>query len=176
MQHNCISIRHLLSHMPKHSLLPTTAPLAVQSLPAGMRATRATKALLALIGAQPGMHWSAAEVQARLQKMGVEVNRVTTYRLLDRLASAGRLVKSVDSERLTRYVLRTDAESLQVRYECTDCHTVQALDEAADNAPAQAVAQAMTAYMQSLQGQGLAPAQTELRLQGLCADCKRSHR
>ena len=40
------------------------APLGVQSLPPGMRATRATKALLALVDAQPGMHWSAAEVQA----------------------------------------------------------------------------------------------------------------
>lgn len=156
--------------------LPIATPLAVQSLPPGMRATRATKALLSLMDAQPDAHWSAAEVQARLQKMGVDVNRVTTYRLLDRLASAGRLVKSVDAERLTRYALPTEAEPLQVRYECTDCHSVQALDDAADNAPAQAVAQAMSVYMQSLQGQGLAPAQTELRLQGLCADCKRSHR
>lgn len=154
----------------------TATQFGVQSLPAGMRATRATKALLALIDASPEQLWSAAEVQARLDKMGVQVNRVTTYRLLDRLASAGRLVRSVDSERLTRYTLRTEAEPLQVRYECTDCHTVQALNDAADNAPAQAVAQAMTAYMQSLQGQGLAPAQTELRLQGLCADCKRIHR
>ena len=81
----------------------TATQFGVQSLPAGMRATRATKALLALIDASPEQLWSAAEVQARLDKMGVQVNRVTTYRLLDRLASAGRLVKSVDAERLTRY-------------------------------------------------------------------------
>ena len=171
MQHNCIS-RFLSSHMP---VLTASSPLSVQSLPPGMRATRATKALLALVDAQPGAQWSAAEVQARLQKMGVEVNRVTTYRLLDWLASAGRLVKSVDSDRLTRYALPAPVEQLQVRYECTDCHSVQTLDEAAGSAPAQAVAQAMTAYMQSLQGQGMAPAQTELRLQGLCAHCKQSH-
>lgn len=94
-------------------VLPASSPLSVQSLPPGMRATRATKALLALVDAQPGAQWSAAEVQARLQKMGVEVNRVTTYRLLDRLASAGRLVKSVDSDRLTRYALPAPAEQLQ---------------------------------------------------------------
>ena len=147
----------------------------MQSLPAGMRATRATKALLAMIDAQPGWHWSAAEVQARLQKMGVAVNRVTTYRLLDRLVGAGRLAKSVDSERLTRYAQPTEPEPLHVRYECTDCHTVQALAGDAESAQAQAVAQAMAAYMQSLQGQGLAPVQTELRLQGLCVACQRSH-
>ena len=153
----------------------TTAALRVDALPAGMRATRATKALLALVAAQPDMQWSAADVQARLQKMGVDVNRVTTYRLLDRLAAAGKLVKSVDSERLTRYSVPTHAEALHVRYECTDCHQVQALDESADNAPNAQMAQAMAQYLQSLQGQGLAPEETELRLQGLCADCKRSH-
>ena len=154
---------------------PAKAALTVQSLPAGMRATRATKALLALMDAQPEVQWSAAEVQARLAKTGVDVNRVTTYRLLDRLAAAGRLVKSIDAERLTRYTLPTDAEPLHVRYECTDCHQVQALDDTEGNAPGQAFAQAMAQYMQSLHGQGLAPAQTELRLQGLCADCKRCH-
>ena len=157
---------------------PAKAALNAQSLPPGMRATRATKALLALVEAQPGVQWSAAEMQARLQKMGVEVNRVTTYRLLDRLAAAGKLAKSVDSERLTRYALRAEAEPLHVRYECTDCHSAHALDEDAGDAPnaemAQ-VAQAMAQYLQTLQGQGLAPEQTELRLQGLCADCKRSH-
>ena len=151
---------------------PSSTPLSVQSLPPGMRATRATKALLALMDTQPGMQWSAAEVQARLQKMGVDVNRVTTYRLLDRLAGAGRLVKTVDGERLTRYALRVDAEPLQVRYECTDCHTVQALDEMAENA---SITQAMAQYVQTLQGQGLVPRQSELRLQGLCAECRRSH-
>ena len=152
------------------------APLGVQSLPPGMRATRATKALLALVDAQPGVQWSAAEVQARLAKMGVDVNRVTTYRLLDRLASAGKLVKSVDSERLTRYALKTEAEPLHVRYECTDCHSVQALDDSADNAPNASMVQmahAMAQYLHTLQDQGLAPDPApELRLQGLCADCK----
>ena len=156
---------------------PATAALSVQSLPPGMRATRATKALLALVGSQPGMQWSVAEVQARLQKMGVEVNRVTSYRLLDRLAAAGKLVKSVDAERLTRYALRADApEPLQVRYECTDCHSVQSLAEQAGDAATAQVNQAMAQYLQVLQEQGLAPEQTELRLQGLCADCRHEHK
>jgi Fur family ferric uptake transcriptional regulator len=67
----------------------------------------------------------------------------------------------------------THAEALHVRYECTDCHQVQALDESADNAQ---MAHAMAQYLQTLQGQGLAPSQSELRLQGLCADCKSGHR
>ncbi|MCS4295588.1 Fur family ferric uptake transcriptional regulator [Comamonas sp. BIGb0152] len=153
-----------------------TAPLSVQSLPPGMRATRATKALLGLVSGQPGLQWSVAEVQARLQKMGVDVNRVTAYRLLDRLAAAGKLVKSVDAERLTRYAWRADTnEPLQVRYECTDCHSVQSLQERAGDAATAQVNQAMAQYLQVLQEQGLAPAQTELRLQGLCADCKHGH-
>ena len=174
MQHNCISAATTV-FMLAAKRSPNSAALSVQSLPAGMRATRATKALLALLDAQPQTQWSAADVQARLQKMGVDVNRVTTYRLLDRLAAAGRLLKSVDAERLTRYSLRSSAQTLHVRYECTDCHQVQALDESADNAPNAQMAQAMAQYLQSLQGQGLAPEETELRLQGLCADCKRSH-
>lgn len=122
------------------------------------------------------MQWSVAEVQARLQKMGVDVNRVTTYRLLDRLAGAGKLVKSVDGERLTRYAWRADAnEPLHVRYECRDCHSVQTLEEQAGDAATAQVNQAMAQYLQVLQEQGLAPEQTELRLQGLCAQCKPVH-
>ncbi|RYF45160.1 MAG: Fur family transcriptional regulator, partial [Comamonadaceae bacterium] len=53
-----------------------------------MRSTRATRAVLRLLGDQPAVALSEAEVEAALARAGVAVNRVTVYRLLDRLAAA----------------------------------------------------------------------------------------
>lgn len=75
------------------------------TLPAGMRATKATRALAALYRARPEAALSPAEVQAALVQAGVAVNRVTVYRLLDRCAAAGLLHRQIDSARVTRYHL-----------------------------------------------------------------------
>lgn len=79
------------------------------TLPAGMRATRATRAMLALLRSQAGNRMSAAEVEAALARVGVAVNRVTVFRALDRLAQAGLLQRRVDDDRITRYQWRSDA-------------------------------------------------------------------
>ena len=76
-------------------------------LPPGMRATRATRALGALYQAQPQATLSVPEVAVALDAAGVQVNRVTVYRLLDRFAAAGLLQRQIDGARVTRFALAT---------------------------------------------------------------------
>ena len=73
------------------------APTAL-TLPAGMRVTRAVQVLLSVLPAQqPAQGWTQALAEVALQAQGVQVNRVTVYRALDRLAEAGLL----DGKRVT---------------------------------------------------------------------------
>jgi len=92
-----------------------------------MRSTRATRAVLAMWESRADALLSEADVEAALHAQGVEVNRVTVYRLLDRLAAAGVLRRSVDAARVARYGRSVPGAGRQAdaaaHFECADCHS-----------------------------------------------------
>src|SRR5256885_10517544 len=104
--------------------LPTPTSLPI---PAGMRSTRATRAVLAMWESRADALLSEADVEAALHAQGVEVNRVTVYRLLDRLAAAGVLRRSVDAARVARYGRSVPGAGRQAdaaaHFECADCRS-----------------------------------------------------
>lgn len=80
-----------------------------------------------------------------LPSQGVEVSRVTLYRLLDRLASTGLLTRHADDlARTWRYALAAggglpvDPDQVVPRFECDACHRQFRLAQASP--PTQAVA------------------------------------
>ena len=137
------------------------------ALPAGMRATKATRALAALYRARPEAALSPAEVQAALVQAGVAVNRVTVYRLLDRCAAAGLLHRQIDSARVTRYHLADPAQQEGApRFECDGCHRQFRLDQGSDRLQG-ALQQVLRALARSgHQGQSV-----DIAVHGLCAGC-----
>ena len=136
-------------------------------LPAGMRSTRATRALLALLRSQADQRFAAAEAEAALA-----VNRVTVFRALDRLAKAGLLERGVDADRVTRYRWVGEAASLPAprraaaavrwEFECLQCHQVRALKD---------VERAVAPQLRELLAQAGASTLDSVRLHGLCSDC-----
>jgi len=133
-----------------------------------MRATRAVQALLSVLPAQPEDGWTEALVETALQARGVQVNRVTVYRALDRLAEAGLLQRMVDSQRLTRYwVSPADGTPATAHMACKACHQPLALEEgaAAVQAALQALRQAVA------QATGVANPTVEVTVQGECGHC-----
>jgi Fur family ferric uptake transcriptional regulator len=133
-----------------------------------MRATRATRAVLALWERQADALLSEADVEAALHADGVAVNRVTVYRLLDRLASAGLLRRSVDAARVARFArpvqgVARDADAA-AHFECADCHSAFRLGDASLQAALQQLRQALAAS--GLQGQAI-----DVAVTGLCRDC-----
>lgn len=147
-------------------------------LPVGLRSTRATRALVAVLRSQTTQRLSAAEAEAALARMGVAVNRVTVFRALDRLAHAGLLQRGVDNDRVTRYQWRAESQanpqaaaplparggdSLCAHFRCLQCRQQVAVDAAAPG-----VRRALQTLAHTLHDLG------ELQLaelQGLCSTC-----
>ncbi len=152
----------------------TTAPgdvLDAWLAQAGLRRTQATRAVLQWFVANPSSTANHADVEAALLAQGQGVNRVTLYRLLDRLAAAGLLARHADdAARTWRYTLGPQAAgadaSVVPRFECDDCHRQFRLTEASP--PTQAVAEALMQTLASLGHQGQ---RVDVSIHGTCAGC-----
>lgn len=134
---------------------------------AGLRRTRATEAVAGLFQSDPGWSPSHAELEAALQASGLQVNRVTLYRLLDRLVEAGVLERHTDSDvRSWRFSLAADRSGVVPRFECDACHRHFRLTEASE--PTQAVARQLLNSLAHLGHQGQ---RVDLSIHGTCAVC-----
>jgi Fur family ferric uptake transcriptional regulator len=144
---------------------PSTPTL---TLPAGMRATRAVQALLSLLPMQPPAGWTEALVEVALHDQGIPVNRVTVYRVLDRLTQAGLLQRTVNAQRITHYfVVDATAPTASAHLECTACHQHITLDPGAG-----AVQAALHALREALvQSTGVHKPMLDVAVQGECAQC-----
>lgn len=143
-------------------------PSAGPALPPGLRSTRATRATLALLTQQPGIALSEAEVEAALMRAGVAVNRVTVYRLLDRLAGAGLLRRQVDAQRVARYALAHEevpGDGLP-RFECDDCHRQFRLSEGSER-----LQNATRQMLKALASAGHEDLAVDIAVRGRCAGC-----
>ena len=124
----------------------------------GLRGTRAAIAVLKALeaAALPLSH-------DELETLTAPIDRVTLYRVLDRLVATGLAQRIESSERAGRYVaVQARADSY---FECTTCHRVMAL-------PADpALPQLLSHLRRQLEKQGLESTQTVFRVQGTCADC-----
>ena len=107
------------------------------------------------------------DFMAALAAAGAPVNRVTVYRMLDRFAAAGLLLKQVDAARVTRYALAPQGEEgAAPRFECDDCHRQFRLSQGA--APVQSALQEVLQALASAGHEGLA---VDIAVRGRCAGC-----
>ena len=134
---------------------------------AGLRRTLATRAVLGLFLANPQGTLSHAQALTSLQARGLDINRVTLYRLLDRLAACGVLRRRADDgARTWRYGLADTDHGLAPRFECDACHRQFRLTEA--SAPTKAVASDLFRTLAGLGHQGL---RVDVAIRGTCASC-----
>lgn len=148
---------------------PLAVPAEIQSRleRAGLRRTLATRAVLGLFLTQPLTQWSHSQALAALVARGLDINRVTLYRLLDRLAACGVLQRHADGgARTWRYGLVNTGEGLAPRFECDACHRQFRLTEA--SAPTLAVASDLFRTLAGLGHQGL---RVDVAIHGTCASC-----
>lgn len=146
---------------------------------AGLRRTRATLAVMQLFASDASWSATHADVEQALRARGLEVNRVTLYRLLDRLAHSGLLARHADDPTRTwRFALASGVlwpnspaadgavGSVVPRFECDACHRQFHLTEASP--PTQAVAEQLLQALASLGHQGQ---RVDLAVHGTCAGC-----
>ena len=154
------------TRQPKESAL-VPAEIQARLERAGLRRTLATRAVLGLFLANPQGTLSHAQALASLTARGLDINRVTLYRLLDRLAACGVLQRHAnDDARTWRYGLADTDEGLAPRFECDACHRQFRLIEG--SAPTQAVASDLLRTLAGLGHQGL---RVDVAIHGTCASC-----
>lgn len=149
-------------------------PAAIQSRleAAGLRRTLATRAVLGLFLAQPLGGLTHAQALNLLTARGLDINRVTLYRLLDRLAACGVLQRHTDEQARTwRFSLAPpeagpEAQGALPRFECDACHRQFRVAQASE--PAQAMTRELLNTLARLGHQGV---RVNMSVHGTCADC-----
>ncbi|WP_439608563.1 Fur family transcriptional regulator [Hydrogenophaga sp.] len=162
---------------PRSTAALAGVPPAIQSRleAAGLRRTLATRAVLGLFLAQPSGGLTHAQALGALTARGLDINRVTLYRLLDRLAACGVLQRHTDEQARTwRFSLapvEADAaeESALPRFECDACHRQFRLTDA--SAPTRAIAQDLLDTLARLGHHG---ERVDVSVHGTCAGCVES--
>ena len=154
------------------SLLPsTTDPIDALLLAHGLRRTNAARQVLGWLLAHADTSYTHAQLQAALQAdQALALDRVTLYRLIDRLTQVGLLLCRVDLHRVRRYQAMPASVQAAPHFECQSCHRDQPLAGAmrADTLDLEKAAQNALQSLQALGYQGL---RLDVSVRGLCLDC-----
>ena len=149
---------------------PVTVPSRIQLMleKAGLRRTLATRAVLGLFLAKPRGSLNHAQVFTALSARGLNINRVTLYRLLDRLVACGVLQRHADDDARTWHfcLAETGQDPSVPTFECGACHEQMRLPQASGQA-----AEAARALFKTLADMGHRGQQLNIALHGTCASC-----
>jgi Fur family ferric uptake transcriptional regulator len=142
----------------------------------GLRRTAAARRVLGCLLAHPDTSYTHAQLQVTLQSGdvgsadAVGLDRVTLYRLIDRLTQVGLLLCRVDVQRVRRYQLMPASVHALPHFECQNCHRDSLL-----TGPLQANALdlevAAQNALQALKALGYQGLSLDLAVRGVCADC-----
>ena len=136
----------------------------------GLRRTGAARLVLGWLLAHPDTSYTHAQLQAALHGDAHSLDRVTLYRLIDRLTQVGLFLCRVDAKRVRRYQAMPASVKALPHFECQSCHKDSPLVGALQtNSQDMALAAQNALYaLQALGYQGLS---FNLALRGVCADC-----
>jgi Fur family ferric uptake transcriptional regulator len=107
--------------MPLLSL--STDPIDALLSAHGLRRTAAARQVLGWLLAHPDTSYTHAQLQAALSNDAeAALDRVTLYRLIDRLTQVGLWLCRVDSQRVRRYQAMPTSVHTIPHFECQSCH------------------------------------------------------
>ena len=141
----------------------------------GLRRTVAARLVLGWLLAHPDTSYTHAQLQAALvgadaDAPGVALDRVTLYRLIDRLTLAGLLLCRVDASRVRRYQAMPSSVPALPHLECQSCHRDSPLAGALQ-ANALDLERAAASALQALQALGYQGMSMDFAVRGVCVDC-----
>lgn len=156
-------------------VLPPSAAAALDPIDAllsvhGLRRTAAARLVLGWLLAHPDTSYTHAQLQAALQDDTHSLDRVTLYRLMDRLTQVGLLLCRVDAQRVRRYQAMPASVHAMPHFECQTCHRDRPLTGALQ-ANAHDLELAAQNALQALKALGYQGLSVDLALRGVCAEC-----
>jgi Fur family ferric uptake transcriptional regulator len=98
------------------------------------------------------------------------LDRVTLYRLIDRLTQVGLLLCRVDASRVRRYQAMPSSVHAMPHFECQSCHRDSPL-EGALRASAGDLERAAQSAIDALKALGYQGMSLDFAVRGVCADC-----
>jgi Fur family ferric uptake transcriptional regulator len=156
--------------------MPTPAdPIDTLLTAHGLRRTAAARRVLGWLLAHPDTSYTHAQLQAALAGEddaadGAALDRVTLYRLIDRLTQVGLLLCRVDTSRVRRYQAMPAGVHAMPHFECQSCHRDSPL-ESALQASADDLDRAAQSALEALKALGYQGMSLDFAVRGVCADC-----
>ena len=156
-------------------LTRSSDPIDVLLKAHGLRRTVAARRVLGWLLAHPDTSYTHAQLQAALSDDRATVDagrldRVTLYRLIDRLTQVGLLLCRVDSQRVRRYQAMPPSVQTMPHFECQSCHKDSPLSGAL-KANAHDLERAAQTALEALQALGYQGMSLDFAVRGVCADC-----
>ena len=141
----------------------------------GLRRTEAARLVLGWLLAHPETSYTHAQLQSALEGDSengttTSLDRVTLYRLIDRLTQVGLLLCRVDASRVRRYQAMPASVHAIPHFECQSCHRDQPLSRAL-LANADDIEVATQTALKSLKALGYQGLSMDFAVRGVCADC-----
>jgi Fur family transcriptional regulator, ferric uptake regulator len=162
------------SKAPAAPAAPTTAasdPVDALLAAHGLRRTGAARQVLGWLLANPETSYTHAQLQSALEQgSALALDRVTLYRLIDRLTQVGLLLCRVDANRVRRYQAMPASVRALPHFECQSCHRDSPLSGALPR-NAQDLERAAQTALKALRALGYQGMSMDFAVRGLCADC-----
>jgi Fur family ferric uptake transcriptional regulator len=152
-----------------------TAPIDALLTAHGLRRTQAARRVLGWLLAHPDTSYTHAQLQVALavdrdDPAHAALDRVTLYRLIDRLTQVGLLLCRVDVQRVRRYQAMPSSVHAIPHFECQSCHRDSPLSGAL-KANADDLERAAHTAIEALQALGYQGLSMDMSVRGVCADC-----
>lgn len=137
----------------------------------GLRRTVAARLVLGWLLAHPDTSYTHAQLLAALSGDSADaLDRVTLYRLIDRLTQVGLLLCRVDANRVRRYQTMPASVHAMPHFECQSCHRDSPLSGALKASAVDLDRAAQTA-IEALKALGYQGMSLDLAVRGVCVDC-----
>ncbi len=147
----------------------------------GLRRTSAARLVLKWLLAHPDTSYTHAQLQMALsgedgdnpgaeKTDGTALDRVTLYRLIDRLTQVGLLLCRVDANRVRRYQAMPASVHAIPHFECQSCHRDSPLAGAL-KANASDFDRAAEAAIEALKALGYQDMSMDFAVRGVCVEC-----
>jgi Fur family ferric uptake transcriptional regulator len=163
-----------------HPLIDVADPIDALLSAHGLRRTAAARRVLGWLLAHPDVSYTHAQLQAALTEdhnlvangraESVALDRVTLYRLIDRLTQVGLLLCRVDSQRVRRYQAMPASVHAAPHFECQSCHRDSPLGGAL-RASTDDLERAAQAAIDALRALGYQDMHLDFAVRGVCVDC-----